>query len=236
MPSYVISDIHGEYDKFNELLDIIGLGSEDTLYVLGDILDRGPHPIKTVLKLMEMPNAVCIVGNHEVMALTCLRLLVLEITEDSLSNLDEYMLENMMTWQYNGSSTTINEFKKLDPEQREAVLEFLEDLPLYEEVTAGGKKYLLVHAGLGNYSPEKELGRYTLNEMVWFRADYSTDYFPDVITVTGHTPTRFIESNPEPDRIYRKNNHIAIDCGACLPGGRLAALCLDTGEEFYTKD
>ena len=236
MPSYVISDIHGEYDKFNELLDIIGFGSEDTLYVLGDILDRGPHPIKTVLKLMEMPNAVCIVGNHEVMALTCLRLLVREITEDSLSNLDEYMLENMMTWQYNGSFTTINEFKRLDPEQREAVLEFLKDLPLYEEVTAGGKKYLLVHAGLGNYSPEKKLSRYTLNEMVWFRTDYGTDYFPDVITVTGHTPTRFIEGNPEPDRIFRKNNYIAIDCGACLPGGRLAALCLDTGEEFYTKD
>ena len=35
--------------------------------------------------------------------------------------------------------------------------------------------------------------------------------------------------------IYRKNNHIAIDCGACFPGGRLAAICLDTGEEFYSE-
>ena len=148
MASYVISDIHGEYDKFIKLLDIIGFDSEDTLYILGDVLDRGPHPIKTMLKLMEMPNAVCIVGNHEVMAITCLKLLVKEITEDSLSNLDEYMLENMMTWQYNGSATTINEFKQLDREQREAVMEFMEDLPLYEEVIAGGKRYLLVHAGL----------------------------------------------------------------------------------------
>ena len=35
--------------------------------------------------------------------------------------------------------------------------------------------------------------------------------------------------------MYRKNNHIDIDCGAYLPGGRLAAICLDTGEEFYSS-
>ncbi|MFR7630014.1 MAG: hypothetical protein ACLUZ6_04950 [Lachnospira eligens] len=48
----------------------------------------------------------------------------------------------------------------------------------------------------------------------------------DVITVTGHTPTRYIEDNPRPGYVYRKNNHIDIDCGAYLPGGRLAAICL----------
>ena len=41
MVTYVISDIHGEYDKFMELLDKIKLKETDTLYVLGDILDRG---------------------------------------------------------------------------------------------------------------------------------------------------------------------------------------------------
>lgn len=235
MASYVISDIHGEYDKFTELINIIGLREEDTLYVLGDVVDRGPEPIKTMLKLMEMPNAVCICGNHEVMALTCLKVLMQEITDESLSGLDEYMIENFMTWQFNGSSTTISGFRALDPEQRGAVIEFIQDMPLYEEVTAGGRKYLLVHAGLGNFSPEKKLHEYTLDELVWCRADYGTDYFPDVMTVTGHTPTRYIEGNPEPDRIFRHGNHIAIDCGACLPGGRLAALCLDTGEEFYTS-
>ena len=52
--TYVISDIHGEYDKFVELLDKIKLQDTDTLYILGDILDRGPHPIKTLLKIMNM--------------------------------------------------------------------------------------------------------------------------------------------------------------------------------------
>ena len=39
-----------------ELLDIIKLKETDTLYILGDVLDRGPRPIKVLLKLMEMLN------------------------------------------------------------------------------------------------------------------------------------------------------------------------------------
>ena len=31
---------------------------------------------------------------------------------------------------------------------------------------------------------------------------------------TGHTPTQAIRNNPNPGYIYRRNNHIAIDCGA----------------------
>lgn len=60
--NYIISDIHGCYDQFIELLDLIQLKDSDTLYVLGDAVDRGPHPIKTLLKLMEMPNVICILG------------------------------------------------------------------------------------------------------------------------------------------------------------------------------
>ena len=41
MATYVISDIHGEYEKFMELLEEIELEENDTLYVLGDVLDRG---------------------------------------------------------------------------------------------------------------------------------------------------------------------------------------------------
>lgn len=92
MATYVISDIHGEYDMFMEMLEKIGLKEEDTLYILGDIFDRGPHPIKTLLKLMKMPNAVCLVGNHELMALENLEFLMQEITDQSIDRLDEKTL------------------------------------------------------------------------------------------------------------------------------------------------
>ena len=195
MATYVISDIHGEYEKFMELLEEIELKDTDTLYVLGDVLDRGEHPIKVVLKLMEMPNAFCIVGNHEVMALECLRFLCQEITDLAIEEVDAELLDNLVRWKYNGGDATIREFRALDPEMREEVLNFLEDFSLYEELTVGEKQYLLVHGGLGGFTPENN-----------------------------------------PGYIYKKYHHIAIDCGACFPGGRLAAICLETGEEFYSSD
>ena len=114
MKIYCMSDIHGEYDKFMELLDKIKLKETDTLYVLGDILDQGPHPIKTLRKLMDMPNVICMVGNHELMALDCLEFLMKEITDMSIEELDEEMLDNLVTWKYNGSKSTIDEFGQLD--------------------------------------------------------------------------------------------------------------------------
>ena len=235
MASYVISDIHGAYDLFIELLEKIDLADTDTLYILGDVLDRGPNPITTLRKLMEMPNVICILGNHELMAVECLDFLMQMVTEDSIDGLDAHVYNNLLTWQFNGSASTINEFRKLTMDERVDVLEFIKDFSIYEEVKAGKKKYLLVHAGLGNYSPKKKLDDYSLKEMVWDRADYDTQYFPDTYVVTGHTPTMLIPENPNPGFIFRKNNHIAMDCGACFQGGRLAAFCLDTEEEFYSS-
>ena len=125
--TYVISDIHGQYDMFIELLDKIKLKDTDTLYILGDVLDRGPHPIKTLRKLMEMPNAICLVGNHELMALECLDFLMKEITDMSIEELDEEMLDNLVTWQYNGSKSTIDEFSQLDSESKREVIDFIKN-------------------------------------------------------------------------------------------------------------
>lgn len=233
--TYVIGDIHGEYDMFMELLNKIDIKETDTVYILGDVLDRGPHPIKVLLKLMEMPNAVCLVGNHELMALECLEFLRKEITDTSIKELDEKMLDNLVTWQYNGSKTTIDEFRALNPEMQQEVMDFIKEFLIYEELNVAGKNYLLVHAGLGNYSEDKDIEDYSLKELVWDRADYGIEYFDDVYVVTGHTPTQGIENNPKPGYIYRGNHHIAVDCGSCFPGGRIAAICLDTGEEFYSS-
>lgn len=232
--TYVISDIHGQYDMFMELLDKIKLKDTDTLYILGDILDRGPHPIKIIRKLMEMPNVICMVGNHELMALECLEFLMKEITDMAIEELDEEMLDNLVTWQYNGSKSTIDEFSQLDSEAKQEVIDFIKEFLIYEEVSINDKNYLLLHAGLGNYSPDKVIGDYSLHELIWVRADYDLQYFKDTYVITGHTPTQTIEDNQHPGYIYRRNNHIAIDCGASYPGGRLAALCLDTGEEYYS--
>ena len=76
------------------------------------------------------------------------------------------------------------------------------------------------------------MDEYCLEALTFFAPDYSKVYFEDKFLVTGHLPTWIIAENDNPGRIFRKNNHIAIDCG-CSMGGSLAAICLDTGEEFY---
>lgn len=43
---YVISDVHGRYDLFIKMLDKISFSDNDTLYLLGDMIDRGPDGIK----------------------------------------------------------------------------------------------------------------------------------------------------------------------------------------------
>ncbi len=233
--TFVCGDIHGEYEMFLRLVKKIGLKESDTLYVLGDVLDRGPHPVKVLLKLMEMPNVICLAGNHELMALECLEFLMQEITDISLESLDEKMLDNLVTWQYNGSKTTIEEFRALPRKMQREVIDFIREFLICEEVTVAGKNYLLVHGGLGNFNTEKDIEDYSMKELIWDRAEYDIRYYEDKYVVTGHTPTQEIMGNPRPGYIFRKNHHIALDCGCNRPDGRLAAICLDTGDEYYAS-
>lgn len=66
---YAMSDIHGQYEQFLTLLEQIGIRKEDTLYILGDVVDRGPEPMKILKYMMAHSNIIPIIGNHEVMAL-----------------------------------------------------------------------------------------------------------------------------------------------------------------------
>ena len=234
MAIYVIADIHGKYDMFSDLMEKICLGEEDVLYILGDMIDRGPDPIKTLFKLMEMPNAVCIKGNHEVMALECLDFLMQEITDESILSFDAGILKKIVRWQYNGNRTTLEDFRKLSHEDQQAIVDFMKNMPTYKRIDAGDKKYLLVHGGLGGFDLEKQIEEYSVHDLVWERPDYSIPYYSDVYVVTGHTPTQEININPKPGYIFKGNHHIAIDCGSYRPDGRLAAIRLDDGKEYYS--
>ena len=76
----MISDIHGNYNAYMDMLKKIQFDDDDILYILGDILDRGPNPIQIILDVMKRPNVEVLAGNHCVMALECLSFLLKEIT------------------------------------------------------------------------------------------------------------------------------------------------------------
>ena len=67
---YVMSDIHGCYEEFIEMLELINFKNEDDLYILGDILDRGENPIKILQYIKNKSNIHMLLGNHEDMILS----------------------------------------------------------------------------------------------------------------------------------------------------------------------
>ena len=61
---YVMSDIHGHRRRFDSVMKQINLQPEDTLYILGDVIDRNPDGIRILQQLRAMPNVVMLLGNH----------------------------------------------------------------------------------------------------------------------------------------------------------------------------
>ena len=142
----------------------------------------------------------------------------------------------MQDWYKNGGIKTQEELSRYDRETIQEVISFIGDFSLYEDIEVGGKRFILVHAGLDNFRVDKPLWEYSLDELVWKRPTYEQVYFEDAYVVSGHTPTMYIEGNSNPGYIYHKNNNIVIDCGCYLPEGRLACLRLDDMKEFYIKN
>lgn len=236
---YVMSDLHGEYELYQTMLEQIEFSDADTLYILGDVLDRGPHPVKILLDMMERPNVEFLCGNHELMGLSCLCFLCRDITPKNLEEAEreaDRLSRKMLEWQLNGSKTTLDEFYELGRRDRRAVLDYIRGAELFAEVESGDRTYILVHGGLGNFRPEKQLWEYSPDELLWTRPHYSTPYFTDDrYVITGHTPTQTIPDHPRPGYIFKQNHHIAIDCGCFLPKGRLACIRLEDEQEFYAE-
>ena len=70
MNIYACSDIHGQYGLFQKMLKDIRFSDDDLLYIVGDVIDRGPESIPMLLDIMSRDNIVCLLGNHELMMYT----------------------------------------------------------------------------------------------------------------------------------------------------------------------
>ena len=68
MGMYCIGDIHGCNAELHALLQKLDFSpSRDTLYVLGDLVNRGPDSAGVVRSLMALEgSAHCLLGNHDV--------------------------------------------------------------------------------------------------------------------------------------------------------------------------
>lgn len=228
---YVISDLHGRFDRYQQMLEVIEFTLDDTLYVLGDVIDRGPDGIKILQDMMFRPNIFPLLGNHEFTAAICLPWLMQEITDQSLNALDGTQIAALSEWIANGGGVTLRSLKGLATEEREEILEYFREMELFAEMETNGRSFVLTHSGLSNFSPGRPLSDYNLEDFLFCRPGMDTVYFPDKFLIFGHTPTRYLSGQ---DKILRQKTWIDIDCGCAAPSGRLGCLCLDTMEEFYT--
>ena len=133
MAIYVTSDAHGHVRALDEALSKISLTSDDTLYVLGDMIDRGPDPVGVIKLVRSLPNAHVLKGNHE------------QIMLDAIIGQDPLDAE---TWDINGGWTTREQLNDMEFEAYEELVRWMAALPLYAVVETEERPYLLVHAGI----------------------------------------------------------------------------------------
>lgn len=205
---YVISDIHGCYDKYIKMLEKINFNNNDDLYILGDIFDRGEEPLKILDHIVANKNIYLIKGNHEEMFI------------------EAYEHFDYSLWYLNGGKTTHSRLLERGQDYIDSVYKYIKNLPLYMVVD----NYILVHADIlipNRYSKLKEILNITgENTMLWSRSNIGNEKeHIKYKVVHGHTPVMNI----------KENGHYYIDCGCCFPkyNGRLACLNLDTLDEYY---
>jgi serine/threonine protein phosphatase 1 len=230
--TYVISDLHGRYDLYRAMLEKIKLSDKDTLYILGDIVDRGDEGLKIVLDVGNRDNVTVIMGNHDYLALTILLSINRGFRPGELAD----MRHIIDSWNFDGGAATYNEYRNLSQADQRLALMIMDSFRNFAEIKIGGNEFVLCHGGIGNFSPERELSDYSIEDLAFYREDYSKAKFatPGKYLITGHTPTAAIEGAEE-GRIYKNKDHIAIDCGAVFGYG-LGCICLDTMEEFYVNE
>lgn len=228
---YVIGDIHGCKDKYEEMLAKLAPSEQDAVFVLGDVIDVGDYGIEILTDMMYRANIYPILGEREYYAKKFLPLIAEKgSTEEALDSLDGEEKEMLAKWLTMKSEKTIEAFLKLDDEEKEGIVDFLTEFAPFEEIECKGKRFILTHAGIDNHE-DRDLYEHEEEDFVFAETDYNQIYFSDAYLVTGHTPTVAI-GKEFAGKVYAKKRHLAIDCGAAF-GGRLAAVCLDTLKVIY---
>lgn len=220
--TYFISDIHGEYGLFVRLLDKIRFSASDTLFVLGDMIDKGTDSIRVMKTLYATSNAVCILGNHEYDFLKYYRALM----ERTHNDFDEALKKLQTYFPYDDTP--------LDWE----LLDWLDALPFFVRAN----EFIGVHAGVpldanGKIKPLEE-GKPV--QFVYDRSFKNPDTVvnDDRTVLYGHTPTKYLNRTGEIILYPRKEgsgySRVHLDTGVYLTG-MLGCFCFETGARYYVR-
>jgi serine/threonine protein phosphatase 1 len=218
-----MSDLHGCYNEFIKMLELIKFSKEDKLYILGDVIDRGKDSIKLLRYIMSQNNIELLIGNHCDMMIKSL------VKKDS---------GYYNCWMNNGGNSTLKQFDELCLNNQNEILTYLQNRPLYEILD----KFILVHAGIDpsfhNVNVAEFMKLQDEETLLWVKDEFincdlsKNDLFKEYTVIFGHSPT-YPMQNIKPMTIWHSIGKIGIDCGVCFSGGQLGCLRLDDMKEFY---
>ncbi|MGN1227966.1 MAG: fructose-bisphosphatase class III [Christensenellales bacterium] len=240
MSTYVISDIHGDYQAFMNVLRQVNFSENDKLYILGDICDRGADFYKIFSYIKDKSNIEMILGNHDVKLMDFIksfRDMPIRTYKFCLScaKLDDLQNHYMIQESIKSVARECGENNVYHILKNE-VLPFLQKLGMYKIVELNGVKYLLVHAGVNYDLPldEQTLYDFTRTRLPFNHLD--KPYY-DYTIIHGHTETQTLpNSEGDGEVLFWKNNRkISIDGGASKGNGRLNLLRLDDMKVFYCQ-
>jgi serine/threonine protein phosphatase 1 len=193
----IIGDVHGYCDALFRLLEAIAVNSDDRVYLLGDLIDRGEQSRQVVNFIFQNSDQYrCILGNHEHMLLKALG--ETEVSEQWLQ-----------AWLHSGGAATLISYNHQIPEEH---LDWFKSLPTYIDLG----DFWLVHAGV---HPDYPLAQQTREQFCWIRDEFhamTKPYFADKVIITGHTLT-FAFPEVKPGKIARGVGWLDIETGAYHP-------------------
>lgn len=234
MATYAVSDLHGQYDIFEKLLETIHFSDDDFMYVLGDAIDRGPDGIKILQMIMYAPNMDLLLGNHEFMMLNAV---APDGSVDDTPGKDAYL------WLYsNGGEVTFEHYKELSLEDRKDLLTWLKSRVLTTLVFKGDKTFCLTHSyfKVALIDTEyKDCDYHVVWNIVWktpFRPDIyvsTDDYIENEWEfIIGHVPVQRVAGLDGKFEAFHEQNITLIDGGcsfrerAALDDNEYGVICI----------
>lgn len=234
-----VSDIHGYVDYLDGLLKKTAFSPQDTLILIGDLIEKGPESLKTVRYVMELcahnQNVHVSMGNVEYHRIGTffndskegneefLRML-LDIKRCWKRGLFLDMLDELGIPLDTIQETGVPEIKKAIWDRYREEITFLWELPAI--ITAGN--YIFVHAGIETDDLEKLRDKEAFSHLK-INAFLNMDVHFRKCVVVGHWPVGlYHDTYDSMNPVFDYEKHIvAIDGGCALKtGAQLNALII----------
>ncbi len=220
----VTSDIHGHLSYLKEILRKVSFSDEDILFIVGDMIEKGPENLNTLRYIMDLykqGNVIPLIGNVDAYRLK----LIYELSEENVCSFYNYILKLR---QWTGTSfyeelATECGYQINKPEDillsKQAVITHFEDefkfianLPTVVET----QKYIFVHGGLKEKQVSENISQsvFDLTKYDAF-AENATDIF-DKYVVAGHWPVVLYATDiPQMNPIIDRDRRIISIDGGC---------------------